>query len=163
MDRAVTATKSGKFSVLQLAQPSKAVRNIGVLLLDPATDRLYKKLRTDWSEIADAEYVEILEALDADFETRIAEFGGEAFIKGLEEALSNLLRITDRDDVEVVSGFPQALNRLYEEHVQRTEIIPFITHVPLYSLRAAATKFGEDMEVEPEGWVPTPRRVKLDR
>ena len=37
--------------------------------------------------------------------------------------------------------------------MQRTEVIPFVTHVPLYSLRAAATKFGEDMEVEQEGWV----------
>ena len=57
MDRAVTATKSGKFSVLQLAQPSKAVQNIGILLLDPGSGRLYKKLRSDWSAIADPEYV----------------------------------------------------------------------------------------------------------
>ena len=46
MIRAVTATKSGKFSVLQLALPSKPIRNIGILLLDPVADRLYKKLRT---------------------------------------------------------------------------------------------------------------------
>ena len=42
-------------------------------------------------------------------------------------------------------------------------MIPFVTHVPLYSLRAAATKFGEDMEVEAEGWVRAPERLKLDR
>jgi hypothetical protein len=40
-----------------------------------------------------------------------------------------------------------------------------VTHVPLYSLRAAATKFGEDLEVEiePEEWVPAPPRLKLHR
>src|SRR5262249_4186804 len=55
------------------------------------------------------------------------------------------------------------LDRLFEEHVQRTEVIPFVTHVPCYSLRAAATKFGEDLEVEPEGWVMAPSRLKLHR
>src|SRR5947208_2601810 len=29
--------------------------------------------------------------------------------------------------------------------------------------RAAATKFGEDMEVEAAGWVPAPARLKLHR
>jgi phage repressor protein C with HTH and peptisase S24 domain len=162
MDRVVTATKSGKFSLLQLAQPSKPVHNIGILLLDPHADRLYKKLRRDWSAIADSEHIEILEALDADFDAKIAESGGDAFLRTLEDTLSNLFRISDRGDV-MVSSFERALDRLYEEHVQRTEVIPFITHVPLYSLRAAATKFGEDMEVEPEGWVPAPPRLKLDR
>src|SRR5437762_2281805 len=162
MTRAVTATKSGKFSLLQLAQPSQAVRNIGVLLLDAENDRLYKKLRRDWSAIADPEYVEALEALDTDFDAKIAELGGDTFLRQFEDTLSNLLRITGRDDV-MVSDFQQALDRLYEEHVQRTEVIPFITHVPLYSLRAAAGKFGEEMEVEPEGWVPAPPRRKLDR
>ena len=42
MNRGVTAINPGKFSLLQLSLPSKAVHNIGVLLLDPATDRLYK-------------------------------------------------------------------------------------------------------------------------
>jgi hypothetical protein len=162
MNRAVTATKSGKFSVLQLAQPSKPLANIGILLLDPATDRLHIKLRGDWSAIADDEHFEILEALDADFEAKILESGGSAFLGSLTDTLSNVLLVTEPDDV-AVSDFKRALERLYEEHVQRTEIIPFITHVPLYSLRAAATKFGEDMEVEPEGWVPAPPRVKLDR
>ena len=40
---------------------------------------------------------------------------------------------------------------------------PAAARLRVYSLRAAATKFGEDMEVEPEGWVPAPKRVKLDR
>src|SRR6266487_872870 len=159
MTRALTATKSAKFSVLQWASPSKAIRNIGVLLFDPATNRLYKKPRSDWKGFEDPEY---LEGLDSDFDATIAEMGGDAFLQGFEDTLSNTLRITGRDPVNV-SDFRTALDRLFEEHVQRTEIIPFVTHVPVYSLRAAATKFGEDMEVEPEGWVPAPPRRKLDR
>jgi len=163
MIRAVTANKPAKFSLLQLALPSKAVQNIGIFLFDPATDRLYKKLRTDWSKLAEGDDVEVLEALDEDFDGKIAEMGGDKFLSSLEETLSNTLLISRREEVSVVSGFDSALHRLFEEHVQRTEIIPFVTHVPLYSLRAAATKFGEDMEVEQEGWAEAPSRRKLDR
>ena len=142
--------------------PAESPRNIGIFLLDTATGRLYKKLRRDWSAIANAESVEILERLDEDFKVRIDEMGGDVFLRSLEDSLSNFLLINDRQDVSV-SNFETALNRLFEEHVQRTEVIPFVTHVPRYSLRAAATKFGEDMEVEPEGWVRAPERLKLDR
>ena len=145
--------------MLQWAFPSKVIQNIGVLLFDPATNRLFKKLRTDWTGFDDPEH---LEALDADLDAKIAEMGGDALFRSFKETLSNTLRMTGPDQV-TVSDFQTAVNRLYEEHVQRTEIIPFVTHVPLYSLRAAATKFGEDMEVEAEGWVPAPARRKLDR
>jgi SOS-response transcriptional repressor LexA len=162
MNRAAPPTKSAKFSVLQLAQPAESPRNIGIFLLDVAADRLYKKLRRDWSAIAGPEGVEILELLNEDFDVKMAEMGGDAFLQSLEDTLSNTLLITDRGAVNV-SDFEKALDRLFEEHVKRTEVIPFVTHVPLYSLRAAATKFGEDMEVEGEGWVLAPERLKLDR
>jgi phage repressor protein C with HTH and peptisase S24 domain len=162
MIRAVTANKPAKFSLLQLALPSKAVQNIGILLFDPTTDQLYKKLRSDWSTLAGPEHLAVLEALDDDFDGKIAEMGGDKFLQSLEETLSNTLLISDREPM-AVSDFTAALDRLYEEHVQRTEVIPFVTHVPLYSLRAAATKFGEDMEVEQEGWAEAPSRRKLDR
>jgi phage repressor protein C with HTH and peptisase S24 domain len=162
MTRAPAANKPANFSVLQLALPSQPPRNIGVFLLDLGTGRLYKKLRRDWSAIAGPEHLEILELLDEDFTAKIEEVGGDVFLRSLEDSLSNFLVIEDRQDVSV-SNFETALNRLFEEHVQRTEVIPFVTHVPLYSLRAAASRFGEDMEVEPQGWVPAPNRLKLDR
>lgn len=160
--RAETANKLANFSVLQLALPAESPRNIGILLLDIETGRLYKKLRRDWSAIAGPDNVEILELLDGDLEVKIGEMGGDAFLRSLEESLSNSLLITERVEVSV-PDFKTALNRLFEEHVQRTEVIPFVTHVPLFSLRAAATKFGEDMEVEAAGWVRAPERRKLDR
>lgn len=33
-------------------------------------------------------------------------------------------------------------------------------YIPLYTLRAAAGKFGEGQEVEPEGWIETPEGVR---
>ena len=46
-------------------------------------------------------------------------------------------------------------------------IRPFVTHVPVYALRAAATKFGESMDANPESgedgeWVRAPRRTRLE-
>jgi hypothetical protein len=38
----------------------------------------------------------------------------------------------------------------------------FKTHLPVYSLRAAAGKFGNGEDVEPEGWVEAPDAGKLD-
>ena len=163
MARPPAANKPAKYSLLQMALPGESPRNIGIFLLDTATGQLYKKLRRDWSAIADPENVEILELLDEDFAAKIDEMGGDVFLRSLEDTLSNFLLIEKRRDVNVVSSFETALDRLFEEHVQRTEVIPFVTHVPLYSLRAAATKFGEDMEVEAEGWVRAPERLKLDR
>jgi len=162
MARPLAANKPAKYSLLQMALPGESPRNIGIFLLDTATGQLYKKLRRDWSAIAGPESVEILERLDEDFKIKIDELGGDVFLQGLEDSLSNFLLINDRQDVSV-SNFETALNRLFEEHVQRTEVIPFVSHVPLYSLRAAATKFGEDMEVEAQGWVRAPERLKLDR
>jgi phage repressor protein C with HTH and peptisase S24 domain len=163
MSFAAPPSQSGQYSVLQLAPPSGPVRNIGVFLLDPANDRLYLKLRRDWSAIAAAEYLDFLNALEADLTAKAAEMGGDALLRSLEDSLSNILRITEREKVEAIASYPTLVARLFEEHVQRTEVIPFVTHVPVYSLRAAAGKFGEDLEVEPAGWVEAPPRLKLDR
>ena len=46
----------------------------------------------------------------------------------------------------------------------QSEIHPFRTHLPLYSLEAAAGKFGkQQLAIEPEGWVQVPafRDVRL--
>src|SRR4029077_5796925 len=53
------------------------------------------------------------------------------------------------------------IERLYEEHVEAAAFAPFVTHLPLYSLKAAATRFGEDREVEAEGWVKAPAKLRL--
>src|SRR5262245_33839846 len=131
MVREAPSARLANFSLLQLALPAKTPLNIGILLLDPVADRLYKKLRRDWNAIAEPKDVEFLELLDQDFEQKIGEMGGDAFLRSLEDVLSNTLQITKREDVNVVSTFEKVLNHLFEEHVQRTEVIPFVTHVPV--------------------------------
>ena len=155
----VTATRRAACSVLEVALPGREPEPAGVILHDPGTGRLDLRLRRDWREIAPAEDAEVLELLEHDLRAKAAEMGPEAFLAHLEDTLSNVLRISDRESV-LVEDFDRALNRLYDERVPST-VLPFETHLPVYSCRAAAGKFGENQAVEPEGWVEAPPQLRL--
>jgi phage repressor protein C with HTH and peptisase S24 domain len=152
--------RQGEYLLVELALPDAPLRNIGVLLRDSVTGEVYSKIRGHWDDIPDAGEAELLEALDQDFEAKIREMGGDEFLRQLEDSLSNSLRLSERTAV-AVDDFPRTLARLYEEHVEAEQAQPFVTHLPLYSLRAAATKFGADEEVEAEGWVKAPPKLRL--
>jgi phage repressor protein C with HTH and peptisase S24 domain len=149
-----------QFSILSLALPGSPVTPAGVFLYDPTDQHLDFKLRDDWEALGvsddDQEY---LAALDDDFQLRIQEMGAEAFLALLEDSLSGLLRISDREPVAVTHP-PRTLQKLFDQFVDG-QVRKYVTHLPLYSLRAAATKFGEDAEVEELEWVRVPEGVRL--
>jgi SOS-response transcriptional repressor LexA len=150
----------GEYVVLQAALPGRPVENIGVLLLDPSTGQLHTEFRRDWGEfIEDDEDVEIFEALGPDLESKAEEMGGTQLLEWLEEHCSHAIRLTERESV-LVDSFRDTARRLYRKHVA-PKVLPFRTHLPLYSARAAAGSFGERMEVEPEGWIETPPNLRL--
>ncbi len=155
----VTATRQGACSVLELALPGREPEPAGVILYDPETGRLGLRLRRDWYEIAPEEDAEVLELLEDDLRAKTHEMGPETFLTHLEDTLSNVLRISERESV-LLGDFDRALNRLYNERVPST-VLPFETHLPVYSCRAAAGKFGENVAVEPEGWVEAPPQLRL--
>jgi hypothetical protein len=149
-----------QFSVLELALPGQPVTPAGILLFDPAANELSCKLRDDWESLgADEDDAEYLAALEDDFQLRIRESGAEAFLVALEDSLSGLLRISDREPVAVTNA-PRTLQRLFDKHVD-SRVREYVTHLPLYSLRAAATRFGEDAEVDELDWVRTPEGLRL--
>ena len=78
----------------------------------------------------------------------------------LEDTLSNTLRVSPRETVSV-DAFSRVLDRLYREHVEDTGVQRFGTHLPLFSLRAAAGGLGEEMLSEAEDWVPAPEGMRL--
>jgi phage repressor protein C with HTH and peptisase S24 domain len=123
-----------------------AHRAIGVLLIENGAISNFR-LRDDWSEFDDPEY---LEALTDDFELKLRELGERRFLEWLEETLSGFLAISDR---EAARG--QSLDELYDDHVD-ARVRRYITHLPVYSLRAAATKFGEEEGAEVENWKRVP-------
>jgi hypothetical protein len=152
-------SRAGEYSVLRLAMPGSPEHNIGVLLLDPATDRLYLRLRDHWEDIAGDEDLEYLEALAEDLAAQAAEGGAASLLRSLEDSLSHILRIGEREEVAVQS-FRYTIDRLFTRHVEPVRVVPFRTHVPLYSLRAAATRFGEDMAVDEEDWIAVPEDIR---
>jgi SOS-response transcriptional repressor LexA len=162
-------THAANFSILELDAsndafkldaPSRPSVAAGVLLEDPAEDRLYLRLRRDWEEIA-AEEAGVLSALEFDLASKAAEMGASRLLGYLEETLSNFLRIGERREV-MVEDFERALGRLYREHVSST-VREFVTHLPRYSLAVAAGKFLENREVTEEGWEEAPPGLRLTR
>jgi len=123
--------------------------NAGVLLEDPASDRLYLRLRRDWDVIAPSEAA-VLSELESDLAAKTRDLGAARVLDHLQNTLSNTLTISPPREV-MVEDFERALQRLYREHVPTT-VRPFVTHLPRYSLAVAAGKFLENQEVHDEGW-----------
>jgi SOS-response transcriptional repressor LexA len=116
-------------------------------------------------EELDEEQIDILDFLPDDLAAKGREMGGVPLIESLEDSLSHFIRISDRARIAFSSGAQATVDRLFDEHVDATPR-KFITHLPLYSLRAAATKFGESMDAgglgTEEGWVRVPEKMRLD-
>jgi phage repressor protein C with HTH and peptisase S24 domain len=154
----VVTTHPARVSVLQLEMPGEASLNAGILLEDRIADRLYLRLRRDWSLIAETE-AEVLSALEDDLAVKAKDMGAAGVLAYLQDTLSNLLRISPLRDT-MVEDFEQALARLYREHVH-ARVSRFVTHLPRYSLAAAAGRFLENQEVREEGWEETPPNLRL--
>jgi SOS-response transcriptional repressor LexA len=154
----ITGSRQGAYVLLEAVLPERPPQTIGVLLIDPATDRAWFRLAENVH--ADAEDAEVFAALQPHFAQLLAGMGAEAFLQSLEDSLSNALRIGERQTV-AVDSFTRVLDRLYREHVESVEVQPFRSHLPLYSLRAAAGSLGEEMESAAEDWVPAPEGMHL--
>ncbi|MBZ5623905.1 MAG: S24 family peptidase [Acidobacteriia bacterium] len=156
----ITGRREGTYVLLEACLPQRPPQNIGVFLMDANSGRAWIRLRGDYHDLADPEDAEVLEALPQDLENRIAESGAADCLESLEDSLSNVLRVSERQTV-AVDAFSRVLDRLYGEHVEKLAVDPFRTHLPLYSLRAAAGSLGEEMESEAEDWVRAPEGIRL--
>jgi SOS-response transcriptional repressor LexA len=160
-----TETHPAQYSMVELALPGRRPIPFGVLLYDPASDRLYHRFRDDVADLADPEDAEVLALVSEDLTARIGELGGRQVLEWLEDRLSNVLRIADRRPA-AVRNFPFSLERLFRDNVlglarEPAKVLPFVTHLPVYSLRAAAGRFGQDMEAEAQDWVAAPAGLRL--
>jgi SOS-response transcriptional repressor LexA len=153
-------TQHAQYMIITLELPGADRVNAGVLLEDPATDRLWVRLRRDWEEFAPEE-AEVLAAIEYDLAAKAQELGAKELLRYLEDTLSNVLMVTDRREV-LIDDFERTLGRLYRQNVQST-VRPFVTHLPRYSLAVAAGKFLENQEVEEEGWEEAPSDLRLTK
>ena len=152
-------SRLGRYCVVQAETPQMGLVNIGVLLEDPGSDALRLRFRRDLDSLAEEEDLDVLRALGDDLAQKAREMGAEKLFEYLESNLSGAIRMTDREEV-VAEDFPRALDRLYRQNVQ-SNVLEFRTHLPRYSLRAAAGKFLENQEIAEDGWVEAPEDLRL--
>jgi SOS-response transcriptional repressor LexA len=143
------ATK-GEHLLVQAALPGMPSENIGILLLDSNSDRLYSRFRRDCEAWAGNE-VDWFECLGEEIFERSQELGGQKCLEWMESTLSHSVRVSERVSVRVYN-YHQTVQQLYAEYI-RPQVLPFCTHLPQLTLEAAAGRFGKQMQVEPEGWV----------
>jgi len=154
-------TRSGFWSLLELALPGEKPRPLGILFVDQATDRLTARLlKSAAFEDLEEQEIDILDFLPVDLQTKAEERGAGALLGSLEDSLTGFLRVSDRTAIEYAGSPERAADRLFDEHVD-SEVRPYRTHLPLYGLRAAATKFGEGRESSLEEWVRVDARARL--
>jgi phage repressor protein C with HTH and peptisase S24 domain len=163
---ATAASRRATWSLLEMARPGRPPEPLGILFVDEETGALALRLKdeADFDDL-DEQDADYLATLTPDLEARALEpGGGRALLESLEDSLSGFLRISDRTAIEYSGDSHNAANRLFDQYVD-SEVRPFVTHLPFYGLRAAATKFGEEFDQaevsEPEAWVRAPRGVRL--
>jgi phage repressor protein C with HTH and peptisase S24 domain len=156
----ISGRRQGMYVLLEAVLPERAPQNIGVLLIDPDTGRGWLRMRDRYDDLAEPEDAEVLEALEADIREKMEELGAEALLEWFEDSLSNVLRVSERQAV-AVDAFTRVLDRLFEEHVGKLEVEPYRTHLPLFSLKAAAGHLGEEMASDAEDWVRAPEGIRL--
>ena len=145
--------------LLETALPGRPPCTIGVLLIDPEPDGWFR-LRRNFDAIADPDDVEVLEASKRTYAI--------ASRNRAPRPSCDRWRISRPTPCASPSGrrfpvdaFSRVLDRLYRDHVEDTGVQQFRTHLPLYSLRAAAGGLGEEMESAAEDWVPAPEGMHL--
>lgn len=158
--------RSACWSLLEVAPSGRRPVPYGILLADRDTGQLTQRLRdVACFDDLDEQELDILTALPADLDQKAREMGGLRLLDSLEESLSGFFRITDRASI-AYSDAQAAVDRLFDEHVD-SEVREFVTHLPLYGLAAAATKFSPDQELNAqeragaEAWVRVPENLKL--
>jgi Protein of unknown function (DUF3037) len=99
------------YSILRFALPNGEVFPVGVLVYDPAADRLHMRIRSAWENLTE-EQGEILDSLADDLKNKVDQIGARRVIEWLEDRLSNTILISERH--QLASMDPESeLDALY--------------------------------------------------
>ena len=151
--------REGVYVLLEWQTPGMPRRPVGVLLMNPTDGRTWLKMR-DHIDTEDDLDAEVFAGMERELRGLLAEHRAEDFWTYVEDHCGNALTAGERQTVWV-DAFTRVLAQLYDEHVEPAPIRRFETHLPLYSLRAAAGSLGDEMASEEEGWVPAPEGMHL--
>jgi hypothetical protein len=164
--RSPGAERHALWVTFDIARSGASPAPYGILLADEETGDLTFRLREPscFDEL-DEQESDILNALPEDLRKKGREMGGLRLLDSFEDSLSDFFRIGDRQAIVYSGEASAAVDRLFHEIVDPV-IRPFVTHLPVYNLRAAATRFGELMddrqgEHDAEQWVRAPENLRL--
>jgi len=99
---------------LYLALPACEVKPIGVLLFDLKTDQLYCKVN---ATTEDEDASEVLSFMENEFVMMAKEYGGGVLFKYAQENLSNVIRVSDCEQMFVLDHPVNAVERIFSERV----------------------------------------------
>ncbi len=102
--------------VMSAHLPGRGRLNLGVLVLDEATDRIHIRFRTDLDGIADPLDLEVIRGLPEMIESMALEMGAEGVLLYLEDCASNAIRLGDRLTIHADNAL-DAVEREFAKHV----------------------------------------------
>ena len=106
-----------EYIVVSFHAPSAESINWGVLLVDPASERLHFRFRTDFPiELVNPSDVEVIQGLAEHFIRIAEESGAEALLTWLLDSASNTVRVTNRLGIPARTA-DEALERVVSKHL----------------------------------------------
>lgn len=152
------AALKGAYYLAQLVLANTNVQNIGILLR-AEDDRFFTLWRRDFERFAGCE-TDGLQHLISEISEKANGLGAQKCLQWLRAKPLREFRISPRRPIVIADSAEQTLARLYTKHIC-PHVLPYRTHLPQYSLEAAAGKFGRQMDVVAEGWVEVHTNIPL--
>lgn len=110
------AERPADFIAVYFERPDSGLQPIAVLLLDIDSDRLHIRARPDCRSVAGPEDAPVLETMLFDLAADARQKDGSAILAGLEDVLSNSVRLSERTRIKV-DDIEATLVALYAQHV----------------------------------------------
>ena len=159
----LSTPSAGKFALVELHLPGQPGVACGVLVWTEEEARL--RLRRDWDQFTPAGETIDLHAMARDLNQKLQEMGLGSFLHWVYSSLSNAFRLSDPDSV-LVDSLDRAVARVYDRHIS-SSVQPYVTHLPVVALAAAAGSWGaamspESVAAEAERWMELPEGQRLD-
>ncbi|WP_321475194.1 S24 family peptidase [uncultured Paludibaculum sp.] len=139
------ATRTAEYRVFQALG-----ENCGVVVIDPESGACVMRFRRDWHKFAGDE-ADVLRALAEDLPTKQHEMGTQAFLRWIDENLSNTLSV-EPPAQSMCIDLQRTAQALYHHHVH-SEPLPFQTHLPLIPIDLAAGGLGQDRAAGATEWI----------
>jgi hypothetical protein len=121
--------RPAKWACLEAHLPDQSPMGVGVLLVEPSSDRLYIRIKPDWwNDLVDGEEGQIWEGLSEDLKLKAEQMGATEFLKWLEDCCSHSIRIGAIQNVDMRQPETCA-NALYREHIHASAITLVVRNV----------------------------------